>query len=164
MWNISICQVGYLLLRLFSHRYECARCAPPTPPFNASGGDFSDFRVTAMRGKFANSPFYRKNVTAKGVRTPSFFGRNGGSSRGDPAWFIPTRPNGQARNIQRVPAEARGRSRNPTEAKTSIIHPRNRISHGNLALELWVTVPDPLKWADRKSAEAHGIPRKLKIA
>ena len=57
-----------------------------------------------------------------------------------------------------------GSPRKLTEAKNSPIRPRVRKSHGNSALELWVAVPDPLTWPDRKPAEALGSSRKLKMA
>ena len=60
--------------------------------------------------------------------------------------------------------EAYGSARELTEAKNSLSAPRIRIFHGGRVLGLRVAVPDLLTWRDRKPAEGHGSPRKLKIA
>ena len=58
--------------------------------------------------------------------------------------------------------EARGISRNFTEAENRVARPVIRIIPEETALELRVAAPDPSTWRVRGPAEAHGSPRKLK--
>ena len=58
--------------------------------------------------------------------------------------------------------EAHGFPRKPSDAKNSSTQRRNRIFHGDSALELWFAVPGPLTQKGRAPTDDRGSSRGLK--